>query len=417
MYFEGRVHKGIFYCKEVNMKVIMEEGQRPIKIWATQLEDEALQQAKNLARLPFIPKSGIALMADAHSGKGSTIGSVIATEGAIIPAAVGVDIGCGMVAVRLSLKAGQLPDNLAEIRAAIESAVPLGPGGAHSKTDNTLCLTSAERKAVELPLFGSVDSDSREKLHKKAASQLGTLGSGNHFIELCIDENQDVWVMLHSGSRGIGNMIGTHYIEKAKKNMEKFFISLPDADLAYLPEETEDFEDYMRAVGWAQNYAAENRRLMLIAVLQVLKENIAVEFTVTQEAINTHHNYVTRENHYGRNMWITRKGAIRAREGDLGIIPGSMGQRSYIVQGKGNLDAYCSCSHGAGRAMSRASAKKKFNLTDLIAQTQGVECRKDESVLDEIPGAYKNIDEVMAAQEDLVEVVHTLKQVLCVKGN
>ena len=226
-----------------------------------------------------------------------------------------------------------------------------------------------------------------------------------------------MWVMLHSGSRGIGNMIGTHYIAKAKRNMEQFFITLPDDNLAYLPENTEDFDDYMAAVGWAQNYALENRRIMMQEVLAALKQEIAKPFNITQEAINCHHNYVEKENHFGRNMWVTRKGAIRAREGDLGIIPGSMGQRSYIVRGKGDLQSYCSCSHGAGRVMSRAEAKRRFSLADLVAQTEGVECRKDEGVIDEIPASYKDIDQVMANQTDLVEVVHQLKQVLCVKGN
>lgn len=251
---------------------------------------------------------------------------------------------------------------------------------------------------------------------KKAGAQLGTLGSGNHFIELCIDENQDVWIMLHSGSRGIGNMIGTYFIEKAKKRMEQYFIHLPDGDLAYLPEDTDDFKEYVAAVNWAQNYALENRRVMMEAVIAALRRHIPVEFTITQEAINCHHNYVEKENHFGRNLWVTRKGAIRARDGDLGIIPGSMGQRSYIVRGKGNKESYCSCSHGAGRKMSRAAARKQFTVADLVAQTDGVECRKDDAVLDEIPAAYKSIDQVMENQRDLVEVVHVLKQVLCVKG-
>jgi tRNA-splicing ligase RtcB len=253
--------------------------------------------------------------------------------------------------------------------------------------------------------------------NKNWANQLGTLGSGNHFIELCLDENQDVWVMLHSGSRGVGNLIGRYFIEKAKRQAEQFFIELPDKDLAYLPEDTELFDDYVAAVGWAQNYALENRKLMMEKVLAALTRHIPTPFTVTQEAINCHHNYVEKENHFGRNMWVTRKGAIRAREGDLGIIPGSMGQRSYIVRGKGNAESYCSCSHGAGRSMSRTKARATFTVADLIEQTQGVECRKDDAVLDEIPSAYKNIDEVMANQTDLVEVVHTLKQVLCIKGN
>lgn len=410
------------------MKVIYEEGMRPIKAWVGEkygsdpnefgnsiklpdIEDEALKQAKNLARLPFINSNGVALMPDVHAGKGSTIGSVIATDKAIIPAAVGVDIGCGMNAVRLSLKASDLPDNLSVIRGQIERDVPLGAGGAHQRDDivdeNFIRVRNLGDTPKSLPSISPIT---------KAARQLGTLGSGNHFIELCIDENQDVWIMLHSGSRGIGNMIGSYFIEKAKRRMEQYFIHLPDGDLAYLPEDTDDFKEYMDAVEWAQNYALENRKVMMEAVIAALRRHIPVEFAITQEAINCHHNYVARENHFGRNLWVTRKGAIRAREGDLGIIPGSMGQRSYIVRGKGNLDSYCSCSHGAGRKMSRAQARKTFTVDDLKAQTAGVECRKDDAVVDEIPGAYKDIDQVMEHQRDLVEVVHVLKQVVCIKG-
>lgn len=394
-------------------QVIQDEGARPIKIWTDEVEASALTQLKNLARLPFINSNGVACMPDVHAGIGSTVGTVIATEKAVIPAAVGVDIGCGMNAVRLSLKASDLPDNLKPLRDEIERRVPLGVGGAHDDSTDIGVVGNRLRQTVIEPLYNG-DYD---KFHAKAASQMGSLGSGNHFIEVCIDENQDVWIMLHSGSRGIGNMIGTHYIAKAKRQMEQFFITLPDDNLAYFPENTEDFDDYMYAVGWAQNYALENRRRMMSEVLEAMKQRIDKPFTITQEAINCHHNYVERENHFGRNMWVTRKGAIRARQGDLGIIPGSMGQRSYIVRGKGDLQSYCSCSHGAGRVMSRAEAKRRFSLTDLIEQTQGVECRKDESVIDEIPASYKDIDQVMANQTDLVEVVHQLKQVLCVKGN
>jgi tRNA-splicing ligase RtcB len=400
----------------MSIKQIIGDGRVPIKIWTDEVEATALTQLKNLTRLPFV-KTHVAAMPDVHAGIGSTVGSVVATEGAIVPAMVGVDIGCGMNAVRLSLKASDLPDNLKPIRDEIEKRVPLGVGGGHDHMRGVeLDLVTKGHnvyKTVIQPLYKG-DTD---KFKEKAAGQLGSLGSGNHFIELCIDENQDVWVMLHSGSRGIGNMIGTHYIAKAKRNMEQFFITLPDDNLAYLPENTEDFDDYMAAVGWAQNYALENRRIMMQEVLAALKQEIAKPFTITQEAINCHHNYVEKENHFGRNMWVTRKGAIRAREGDLGIIPGSMGQRSYIVRGKGDIQSYCSCSHGAGRVMSRAEAKRRFSLSDLIAQTEGVECRKDEGVIDEIPASYKDIDQVMANQTDLVEVVHQLKQVLCVKGN
>ena len=410
------------------MQVIKEEGSRPIKAWVgtkvsssseastLDIEDSALQQAKNIARLPFIAGNGVALMPDVHAGKGATIGSVIATDKAIIPAAVGVDLGCGMNAVRLSLKAADLPDSLLAIRHQIERDVPLGAGGAHPNERLLPGMTAHQRQAIEGSLYGEVSSASREKFCKKAAPQLGTLGSGNHFIELCVDENEDVWVMLHSGSRGIGNMIGTYFIEKAKRRMEQYFIHLPDGDLAYIPEDTDDFRDYMAAVEWAQSYALENRRVMMETVIAALRRHIPVEFTITQEAISCHHNYVARENHFGRNLWVTRKGAIRARVGDLGIIPGSMGQRSYIVRGKGNLEAYCSCSHGAGRTMSRAEARRKFTVEDLVAQTEGIECPKTDAVLDEIPSAYKNIDVVMENQKDLVEVVHVLRQVLNVKG-
>ncbi len=397
-------------------QVIKEEGSQPIKIWADEVEESALTQLKNLARLPFIAGNGVAAMPDVHMGKGASVGTVIATDKAIIPSAVGVDIGCGMNAVRLSLKAADLPDSLKVIRDQIERDIPLGAGGAHQNQHILPGMTERQRLAVEGTLYGEVSSASREKFCKKAAPQLGTLGSGNHFIELCVDENQDVWIMLHSGSRGIGNMIGTYFIEKAKRRMEQYFIHLPDGDLAYLPEDTDDFNDYIEAVGWAQNYALENRRVMMETVIAALRRHLPIDFTITQEAINCHHNYVERENHFGRNLWVTRKGAIRARVGDLGIIPGSMGQKSYIVRGKGNLESYCSCSHGAGRKMSRAAARKQFTVADLEAQTTGVECRKDDAVLDEIPGSYKDIDQVMENQSDLVEVIHVLKQVLCVKG-
>ena len=395
--------------------VINEEGLRPIKIWTDDIEIEAINQLKNIARLPFVDRHGIACMPDVHAGIGSTVGSVVATDKAIVPSMVGVDIGCGMNAVRLSLKASQLPESLKSIRDAIEKLIPVGAGGRHQgewKLENLY----ARLPDASFDLCKNLNEHISEDYWKKAGSQLGTLGSGNHFIELCIDENQDVWVMLHSGSRGIGNMIGSYFIEKAKKTMERFFISLPDKDLAYFPEDTDDFNDYMDAVQWAQSYALENRKVMMQVVIESLRKHIPIEFTITQEAINCHHNYVEKENHFGRNLWVTRKGAIRARNGDLGIIPGSMGQRSYIVRGKGNIDSYCSCSHGAGRSMSRTEARKRFTVADLVAQTNGVECRKDDAVLDEIPSSYKNIDEVMANQTDLVDVVHILKQVICIKG-
>jgi tRNA-splicing ligase RtcB len=377
-------------------------------------------KAKNLARLPFIAANGVALMPDVHAGYGSTVGSVIVTDKVVIPSSVGVDIGCGMNAIRLSLKASDLPESLKDIRNQIERDVPTGAGGAH----NEKVLGNGNSPQEHYRLAGGFAHVNQlagkigkvDKLLAKAMCQLGTLGSGNHFIELCLDENQDVWIMLHSGSRGIGNMIGSYYIDKAKEEMSRWHIGLPDKDLAYLPEGSPLFDDYMAAVGWAQGYALKNRAVMMDLVLNALRLRIDKPFEVTQEAINCHHNYVERENHFGRNLWVTRKGAIRAREGDLGIIPGSMGQRSYIVRGKGNPESYNSCSHGAGRKMSRTQARRQFTVADLEAQTRGVECRKDDGVLDEIPGAYKSIDAVMANQTDLVEVVHTLKQVICVKG-
>jgi len=409
------------------MIVIQEQGSRPIKAWVGEkpmpgasyedvvlngatvpdIEDTALQQAKNLARLPFIAKNGIALMPDVHAGVGSTIGSVIATYKAIIPAAVGVDIGCGMCAVKTNLKASQLPDSMKSIFDAISKEVPVG---FNQHQENSRQFAENSWDMANLPEVVRTD-----KLYSKAIAQLGTLGGGNHFIEICLDENQDVWVMLHSGSRGIGNAIGTYFINEAKEHMARNFIELPDPNLAFLPEGDKLFQDYISSTLWAQHYAKNNRKVMLENVLKVLTEQIT-DLRVTEEAINVHHNYAQRENHFGQNLWITRKGATRAGKGELGIIPGSMGQKSYIVCGKGHAESYCSCSHGAGRSMSRTEAKKRFSLTDLVSQTQGVECRKDEGVLDEIPGAYKDIDVVMENQKDLVEVVHTLKQVMCIKG-
>lgn len=414
------------------MHVSREEGARPIKAWlgtkevqettgagliteryqVLDVEDAALTQLKNLARLPFIAPQGIAVMPDAHLGKGACVGSVVPTISAVIPAAVGVDIGCGMVAVRTSLRSHELPDSLAKLRAAIEDVVPTGNAG-HKEHRNRVPVDFW--KTVPAELIGKLGAYNR--LFEKILLQMGSLGSGNHFIEICTDESDFVWVMVHSGSRGIGNMIGQYYIDKAKERMAQYHIKLDDKDLSYLPEGDPLFADYVQAVKWAQDYAFENRRVMLEAVLAAMKKIIPIGFTLVKEAINCHHNYIDRENHFGQNMWVTRKGAIRARAGDLGIIPGSMGQKSYIVRGKGNTDSYCSCSHGAGRAMSRAEAKRRFSLVDLAEQTRGVECRKDADVIDEIPGSYKNLDVVMALQADLVEVVHTLKACLCVKGN
>lgn len=399
------------------MNVIAEPNCKPIKIWTTDIEDSALTQLKNLSTLPFIHPHGIVAMPDVHFGIGATIGSVIATERAIIPAAVGVDIGCGMCAVQLSIKSSDLPSNLDSIRHAIERETLKD-----HLNDNRRRKTTTECVALLAPLEEILQEGnilkrgSYARFMEKAACQLSTLGGGNHFIEICLDENQYVWVMLHSGSRGIGNILGNYFINLAKEDMEKYFINLPDKDLGYFPEDSNHFKEYLRAVKWAQNYAYYNRKFMLEDVISIIKKHIPIEFSLTTEAINCHHNYVEMENHFGGNLWVTRKGAIRARKEDLGIIPGSMGQKSYIVRGKGNAESYHSCSHGAGRAMGRKEAKRRFTVLDLENQTAGVNCRKDESVLDEIPGCYKDIDVVMENQKDLVDIVYILKQILCVKG-
>ncbi|KEQ16240.1 RtcB family protein [Endozoicomonas numazuensis] len=387
------------------------DQQKPVKIWTDEVQHEALAQMRRVASLPFIYKH-VAGMPDIHLGRGATVGSVIATTDAIIPAAVGVDIGCGMNAVRLSLKAHDLPDNLYQIRNDIERTIPLGAGGAHKNEQ----LAGGSALAMRLShILEKHSGISRHGNARKFASQLGTLGSGNHFIELCLDENDDVWVMLHSGSRGIGNMIGQYFIRLARREMERHQIHLPDKELGYLKEGSEYFDDYVEAVAWAQDYAMQNREHMMNAVLRSLKHRLK-KFSVTREAINCHHNFVEREIHDGDRVWVTRKGAIRAREGDLGIIPGSMGARSYIIRGKGNAESFCSCAHGAGRTMSRTAARNSFTQKDLREQTEGIECRKDKGVIDEIPAAYKNIDRVMDLQTDLLEVVHTLRQVVNVKG-
>jgi tRNA-splicing ligase RtcB len=359
-------------------------------------------------------------MPDVHVGKGATIGSVIPTKGAIIPAAVGVDIGCGMMAVRTSLDAADLPDDLAPLRTAIERAVPHGRnvsrGGRDSGSWGTPpeAVDQAWRELVE-PFDRIVEKHPRLARTNNRV-HLGTLGTGNHFIEVCLDEAQQVWIMLHSGSRGVGNAIGSYFIELAKQDMRKWFINPPESDLAYLPEGTDHFHDYVEAVGWAQRFALRNRELMMSATLGALRQVISKPFDADRMAVNCHHNYVQQERHYGEQVWVTRKGAVRAGEGELGIIPGSMGARSYIVRGKGNRESFCSCSHGAGRVYSRTEAKRRFTQQDQAEATAGVECRKDAGVIDEIPMAYKDIDAVIHAQRDLVEVVHTLKQVVCVKG-
>jgi tRNA-splicing ligase RtcB (3'-phosphate/5'-hydroxy nucleic acid ligase) len=399
--------------------IMQYENGRPIKMWTkgVPVEDEAKKQLANISKLPFIFKH-IAVMPDVHLGKGSTIGSVIPTKGAIIPAAVGVDIGCGMMACKTTLTASDLPDNLGPLRSAIEKAVPHGrTSGARDKGSWDRPPGHVDTAWAELyPAFERIIQKSPKLKNTNNHKHLGTLGTGNHFIEVCLDEANAVWFMLHSGSRGIGNAIGTLFIEKAKEDMRRHFVNLPDQDLAYLPEGTQHYNDYIEAVGWAQHYARLNREAMMLAVIAAARSVIEKPFETHVEAVNCHHNYVQEETHFGEKVLVTRKGAVRAGAGQLGIIPGSMGARSYIVRGKGNAEAFESCSHGAGRTMSRAEAKRRYSIADQVAATEGVECRKDADVIDEIPMAYKDIDAVMKAQEDLVEVVHTLKQVVCVKG-
>ena len=394
------------------------QGRVPVKVWTDDLDPSARLQLVNISKLPIV-YGHVAAMPDVHTGIGATVGSVIATKSAIIPAAVGVDIGCGMNALRLTLIASDLPEGLARVRGAIEDAVPVGfdqhafdkvRGSAHERTARQL----DQRLDAIVGKHAGVMKMQR-KFAQTWICQLGTLGGGNHFIELCLDEAQRVWVMLHSGSRGIGNVMGRYFIEAARKDMQRHKVNLPDRDLAYFSEGSKLFDDYVEAVEWAQDYALLNRREMMQLILQVLRRELP-KFEIDSEAINCHHNYVAREEHFGEKLFVTRKGAISARDGQLGIIPGSMGVKSYIVRGLGNAQSFHSCSHGAGRRMSRTEAKRRFNRRDLEAQTAGVECRKDGGVIDEIPGAYKDIDEVMANQTDLVEVVHTLKQVVCVKG-
>jgi tRNA-splicing ligase RtcB len=397
----------------------------PLKMWCegVEVEADARTQLENIASLPFVYKH-VAVMPDVHLGKGATVGSVIATKGAVVPAAVGVDIGCGMMAVRLSLTANDLPDNLASLRSAIEAAVPHGRTDNGGKNDEgTWNSNLASRSAIDAWAVLKSRYDAILAKHPKIASHktfefMGTLGTGNHFIELCLDEDDRVWVMLHSGSRGVGNKIGQYFIEAAKREMERYHILpyLPDQDLSYLVENTTLFDDYVEAVSWAQEFAALNRQVMMDAVLKVLRGRLPAFVVSDEKAVNCHHNYISKENHFGENVYVTRKGAVRARKNDLGIIPGSMGTGSFIVRGLGNHESFCSCSHGAGRRMSRNAARKAITLEDHIKATEGIECRKDADVIDESPAAYKDIGAVMAAQDDLVEIVHRLRQVVNIKG-
>ena len=402
----------------MGIQIELNKARVPVRIWTHDIEHEAIQQLLNVASLPIV-HGHIAAMPDVHAGKGATVGSVIPTRQAIIPTAVGVDIGCGMNAVCTTLRAADLPDSLRKLRSAIEAAVPTG-FNQHPASR----MRGSQLQRVGRALSDRLDAivgkhpgvmKMQRRFNETWLCQIGTLGGGNHFIEVCLDEADRVWIMLHSGSRGIGNVLGRYFIAAARKDMQRHRVNLPDKDLAYFSEGSVLFDDYVAALEWAQDYARLNRSQMLAAVTAALRTELPA-FRFESEAIDCHHNYVAQEEHRGETLFITRKGAISARMGELGIVPGSMGAKSYIVRGLGNAASYASCSHGAGRRMSRSAAKRRFSRFDLEAQTTGIECRKDGGVLDEIPGAYKDIDQVMENQRDLVEVVHTLKQVLCIKG-
>lgn len=372
--------------------------------WATDLDDKTIAQARRSSELPFIA-GHVALMPDAHFGYGATVGSVIPTEGAIIPSAVGVDIGCGMIARRLNLTASDLPDDLGPLHSLIAAAIPAGVGNAHEVG----AADMAPLPSVARPL-------EPQRLNDKARKQFGTLGAGNHFVEVCLDEADRVWIVVHSGSRGVGNELANVHIDGAKALMRRYFIDLPDPDLAYLVEGTREFDSYITDMLWAQDYAMGSRERMVFNAHKALEQFLG-RTALALDQINCHHNYTEREHHHGRNVWLTRKGAIRARTGDRGVIPGSMGARSYIVSGLGNPASFASCSHGAGRRLSRTAARKTLDRDGLVEAMAGKAWNGDaEALIDEDPRAYKDIDEVMANQADLVTVDHTLRQILNYKG-
>ena len=422
-FFVFNRHKAVTllgYKKELAAKEkVMKKLGEKILSWASIMEKSAQDQVHNIASLPFVYKH-VAVMPDAHMGKGACVGSVVATDGAIIPSCVGVDIGCGMIAVKTKFAAKDLPENLEPIRKGIERRIPLGAGGSNS-TPSAAAASFMMRTLNDEKGHPSDHLLNDEGLRSRALRQFGSLGSGNHFIEICLDQNENVWVLLHSGSRGVGNLLATRHIDKAKGLMKQYFISLPDPDLAYLTQGTPEFDAYVRDLLWCQAYAMENRHEMMNRVLTELsyafyKEG-GHEAELELERVNCHHNFTQLENHFGKNVWLTRKGAIQARIGQLGIIPGSMGTKSYIIRGKGNPLAYDSCSHGAGRRFSRNEARRRFTMKDFAREMQGVECRHSEALIDELPSAYKDIDQVMDDQKDLVEIVATLKQVVSVKGD
>ena len=392
------------------------------RLWTgdMEIEADAIEQIRNVTQLPILA-GPVVVMPDVHLGRGATVGTVIPTRAAIVPAAVGVDIGCGMLAVKTDLAAGDLPESLGRLRAQIERDVPVGfnfhkrPLAPEGSKEALILGTRMKKLEQRYPRLRILDEMGRLD-EPRMWRQLGSLGGGNHFVEICLDGDAAVWIMLHSGSRNVGNVIGQSAMHMAKKVAKRLDRSLPDRDLAWLDEGTPEFEAYVEGLDWAQEYASLNRDLMLHLVHEALAKGVGRDVGFVGEVTNCHHNYARIEEHFGERIWVTRKGAVSARAGELGIVPGSMGARSFIVRGKGEASSYCSCSHGAGRLMSRTQARKTFTREDLALETAGVECRKDKGVIDEIPSAYKNIDVVMAAQTDLVEVVATLKQILCVKG-
>ncbi len=376
---------------------------RNLLSWAPDLDDNAAKQAYRTAALPFIA-GHVALMPDAHWGMGATIGSVIPTSGAIVPAAVGVDIGCGMIAARLDVTSTGLPDNLDALHAAISAAVPAGVGQGHEVASVVPELPSTAAQEWWTP-----------RLKQKAAKQFGSLGSGNHFVEICLDETDQVWIVLHSGSRGVGNELAKVHIESAKSLMRRYFIALDDPDLAYLVQGTVEFDAYIADMLWAQDYAMGNREQMLALIFDAVRAFVGQDVGIVDQ-VNCHHNFTQMEHHHGRDVWLTRKGAIRARSGDRGVIPGSMGTRSYVVSGLGNAASYCSCSHGAGRRLGRKEAVRQLSYESLETAMQGKVWDHNRALLDEHPDAYKDIDAVMEAQRDLVTIDHTLSQILNYKG-
>ena len=385
-----------------------------------EVEPDAIEQIRRVTQLPILA-GPVAVMPDVHLGKGATIGTVIPTRAAIVPAAVGVDLGCGVVAAKTDLTAADLPESLGKLRAQIERDVPVGfdfhddplrPEGARDAARLHARMAALEKRYRKLRILDRVGRFDEGRMWR----QLGSLGGGNHFIELSLDEDDALWIMLHSGSRNVGKTVGETAMNMAKEIAVRLDRKLPDRDLAWLDEGTKEFDAYVEGLEWCQEYAALNRDLMLHLVHRALERALNRPVRLLGEVVNCHHNYARLEEWNGKKVWVTRKGAVSAREGEMGIIPANMGAASKVVRGKGNVASYCSCSHGAGRRMSRSEAKRRFKRADLIAQTEGVECRKDEGVIDEIPAAYKSIDEVMAAQSDLVDTVATLKQVLCIKG-